>query len=83
MSAKAETLIEKIKTLPPTRLAEVEDFVDFLEGREMRKRDQAARRLEQAFEKLDALNAPPLTSDEVQAEIDTARAERRARADHR
>jgi hypothetical protein len=84
MNAQAEkTLLEKLKTLPPARLAEVEDFVDFLKGREERTRDEAARRLGEAFEKLDALNAPPLTSEEVQAEIDAARAERRARADRR
>ncbi|OLE52711.1 MAG: hypothetical protein AUG51_16825 [Acidobacteria bacterium 13_1_20CM_3_53_8] len=28
-----ETLIEKIKSLPPEKLAEVEDFVDFLAQR--------------------------------------------------
>ena len=84
MNAQAEkTLLEKLKTLPPTRLAEVEDFVDFLKAREEHGRDEAARRLGEAFVKLDALNTPPLTSEEVQAEIDAARAERRARADRR
>jgi plasmid stabilization system protein ParE len=84
MNAQAEkTLLEKLKTLPPARLAEVEDFVDFLKAREERTRDEAARRLGEAFEKLDALNTPPMTSEEVQAEIDAARAERRARADRR
>jgi hypothetical protein len=28
-----QTLMEKIRTLPPERVAEVEDFVDFLRGR--------------------------------------------------
>lgn len=28
------TLIEKLKTLPPERVAEVEDFVDFLRARD-------------------------------------------------
>lgn len=28
------TLIEKLKTLPPERVAEVEDFVDFLRTRD-------------------------------------------------
>jgi hypothetical protein len=84
MNTEAEkTLLEKLKALPPTRLAEVEDFVDFLRVREERARDEATRRLGEAFEKLDALNVPPLTSEEVQAEIDAARAERRARADRR
>jgi hypothetical protein len=72
-----------LRTLPPTRLAEVEDFIDFLKAREERTRDEAAQRLGEAFGKLDALNAPAMTSEEVQAEIDVARAERRARADRR
>jgi hypothetical protein len=79
-----EALIEKLKSLPPEQRAEVEDFVDFLRARKERARDAAAQRLGEAFAKLDALNAPPLTPDEVQAEIDAARAERRARhADRR
>jgi hypothetical protein len=39
-------LIEKLKDLPPERLAEVEDFVDFLRGRdEVRKLTHAAAKL--------------------------------------
>ena len=34
MSATEQMLIEKIRQLPPQRLAEVEDFVDFLRTRE-------------------------------------------------
>lgn len=34
MSATEQVLIEKIRQLPPQRLAEVEDFVDFLRARE-------------------------------------------------
>ncbi len=84
MNAQAEkTLLEKLKALPPERRAEVEDFVDFLKTREERSRDEAGQCVGEAFQKLDALNAPPLTAEEVQAEIDAARAERRARADHR
>lgn len=67
-----EALIEKLKSLPPQQRAEVEDFVDFLKTREERERDEAAQRLGKAFEKLDALNLPPLTPEEVQAEIDAA-----------
>lgn len=84
MNAQAvEALIEKLKSLPPEQRAEVEDFVDFLKARKERARDAAAERLGEAFAKLDALNLPPLTQEEVQAEIDAARAERRARADRR
>ena len=79
-----EALVEKLKSLPPEQRAEVEDFVDFLKARKERARDAAAQRLGDAFAKLDALNAPSLTAEEVQAEIDAARAERRARdADRR
>jgi Protein of unknown function (DUF2281) len=85
MNAQAvEALIEKLKSLPPEQRAEVEDFVDFLKARKERARDAAAQRLGEAFAKLDALNSPPPTPEEVQAEIDAARAERRARhADRR
>jgi hypothetical protein len=85
MNAQAvEALIEKLKSLPPEQRAEVEDFVDFLKARKERARDAAAQRLGEAFKMLDALNQTPPTAEEVQAEIDAARAERRARhADRR
>jgi hypothetical protein len=34
MPANTQALIEKIRTLPPDRLVEVEDFVDFIRLRE-------------------------------------------------
>ena len=34
MTAAEKVLIEKIKQLPPQRIVEVEDFVDFLRARE-------------------------------------------------
>jgi hypothetical protein len=85
MNAQAvEALVEKLKSLPPEQRAEVEDFVDFLRARKERSRDAAAQRLGEAFKKLDALNQSPPTAEEVEAEIDAARAERRARhADRR
>lgn len=85
MSTEAEkALLEKLRALPPARRAEVEDFVEFLWAREERVRSDAARRLGEMFEKLDAAGIPPMSSEEVQAEIDAARAERRARrADRR
>jgi hypothetical protein len=33
-SQSEQVLIEKLKALPPERRAEVEDFIDFLQGRE-------------------------------------------------
>ena len=49
-----QTLMEKIRTLPPEKLAEVEDFVDFLRLREQdRELTRAAARLsEEAFQKV-------------------------------
>jgi hypothetical protein len=38
MTAAEQVLIDKIKQLPPQRLAEVEDFVDFLRAREEERR---------------------------------------------
>lgn len=49
MSASEQGLIEKIRQLPPQRLAEVEDFVDFLRTREDEQRlTQAAVRASEA-----------------------------------
>ena len=49
MNAAQQLLIEKIKQLPPQRLAEVEDFVDFLRTREDDQRlTQAATRASEA-----------------------------------
>jgi hypothetical protein len=42
---QVEELLEKIKSLPPERLAEVEDFVDFLAHRDDRRLAQAAARM--------------------------------------
>ena len=46
-----QDLIEKLKTLPPERRAEVEDFVDFLRTREEERAlvRAAARTAEPAF----------------------------------
>jgi hypothetical protein len=42
---KSEELIEKIRNLPPERIAEVEDFVDFIAQRDERRLVQAATKL--------------------------------------
>src|SRR6266568_5130177 len=74
-----QALIEKLKSLPPECIAEVEHFVDFLRTRETEARDTAADRLGEAMGKVAALDFPPMSEDEVQAEIDAARRERRER----
>jgi hypothetical protein len=49
MAATEKALIEKIKPLPPQRLAEVEDFVDYLRSREDEQRlTQAATKASEA-----------------------------------
>ena len=58
-------------------MAEVVDFVEFLSQRE--ERAAAAQRLTQGLARLDALNLPEITEDEVEAEIAASRQERRSR----
>lgn len=77
MAAIEPTLIQKLQKLPPQRLAEVADFVEFLAARE--ERAAAGMRLGEALAKLDALNLPPLSDEEVAAEIEAARQERAGR----
>lgn len=77
MTAIESQLIERLKKLPPARVAEVVDFVDFLASRE--ERAAAAQRLTEGLERLDALKLPPVSDDEVEDEVQAARRERRAR----
>jgi hypothetical protein len=51
MNAPDQVLFDKIKQLPPQRMAEVEDFVDFLRGREAEQRltHAAAKASEASF----------------------------------
>lgn len=51
MNASDRVLFDKIKQLPPQRLAEVEDFVDFLRTREDEQRltHTAAKASEPSF----------------------------------
>lgn len=79
MTAIEILLIERLKNLPPDRVAEVVDFVDFLSQRE--ERAAAAQRLTQGLARLDALNLPPVSEDEVEAELQAARQERRTSQD--
>jgi hypothetical protein len=51
MTAAEQHLIDKIRQLPPQRMAEVEDFVDFLRAREDEQRltQAAAKTSEPSF----------------------------------
>lgn len=60
-------LIERLKKLPPARVAEVVDFVDFLSLRA--ERAAAARRLSSGLAALDALKQAPISDAEVEAEV--------------
>ena len=53
-SDQARSLIEKIRTLPPERIAEVEDFVDFLRQRsaDIQLTQAAAKLSEESFQKV-------------------------------
>lgn len=54
MSTSEQELIAKLRQLPPERLEEVEDFVDFLQAREQERSvvGTAARMSETAFAKI-------------------------------
>lgn len=75
MTAIETRLIERLKQLPPGRVAEVVDFVEFLATRE--ERATAAARLGEAVAKLDALNLAPLSEEEVEQEVQASRQARR------
>jgi hypothetical protein len=79
MTAIEVQLIERLKQLPPGRVAEVVDFVEFLAARE--ERAAAGQRLTEGMAKLDALNLPPMTEDEIEAEIQASRRDRQERQD--
>ena len=49
MNAPEQVLFDKIKQLPPQRVAEVEDFVDFLRARDGEQRvSRAATKISEA-----------------------------------
>jgi hypothetical protein len=77
MTAIEVQLMERLRKLPPARVAEVVDFVEFLSQRE--EREAAARRLTDGLAALDALNLPPVSEDEVEAEIQASRQKLRSR----
>ena len=77
MSAIEPALIEKLQKLPPQRQAEVRDFVEFLTARE--ERAAAGARLGETLAKLDALGLPPISDEEIEAEIQASRQDRLSR----
>lgn len=64
MNTTAEMLYQKLKTLPPTQLLEVDNFLEFIKQRHDQARQTANQRLGEAMEKLSALDTPPLSAQE-------------------
>jgi hypothetical protein len=79
MTTMEAQLIEQLRKLPPGRMAEVVDFVEFLSQREERAR--SAQRLTHDLGRLDALKLPSITEEEVESEVQAARQTRAARRD--
>ena len=77
MSDIQQSLIKKIEALPAERVAEVENFVDFLAAKA--RRLSAFDRLLAIAPALEAAGAPAVTEDQVAAEVATVRAARRSR----
>ena len=68
-----DVLLEKIRELSPERQAEVQDFVEFLAAKERRR--GAADRMAAAQQRLSSDPLPPMTADEINAEIEAYRAQ--------
>ncbi len=78
MPSDKQILMEKIQALPAEQIAEIEDFVDFLAGKT--RRLEALDRLLAIAPALEAAGAPPLTDEEIDAEVKAVRAARRSRS---
>lgn len=78
MNATVEqSLMSKIRALSPQQMTEVENFVEFLAAKS--KKRAAMDRLLAIAPALEAAGAEPMSEDEIAAEVEAARAERRAR----
>lgn len=72
-----QSLMSKISTLSPQQVAEVENFVEFLAAKA--KKRAAIDRLLAYAPALEAAGIEPMSEDEIAAEVNASRAERRAR----
>ena len=75
MTAIEAQLIERLKKLPPSRVAEVVDFVEFLAAKAARR--AALDRLLAIAPALEAAGVAPMSEEEIATEVKAARAERR------
>ena len=78
MNTRAEaSLIERIRQLPPERLAQVADFVEFLTAQEARR--AAIQRFEQLRQKLPAQEITDTAMQEIVDLVREVRAEQRTK----
>lgn len=77
-AAVEQALMRKLRELSPQQLSEVQDFVEFLAAKS--KRQAAWDRLLAIAPALEAAGVPPRSEEEIEAEIQAVRAERRAKA---
>jgi len=77
MPSRTQTLVDKIAALPAERVAEVEDFVEFLSAKTQRQ--AALERLLEIAPALEAAGAPPISDADVLAEVAALRSTKRAR----
>jgi hypothetical protein len=73
----AEALLAKLKILPPERLAQIADFVDFLATQE--QRHQAGEELRAMWARMPQEELTDEIEQEIVAEVRAVRAERRKR----
>lgn len=66
-----ESLLAKINALSPQQVAEVEDFVEFLATKT--KKQSAIQRLLAVASRLEAAGVPPMTEDDLAAELTASR----------
>lgn len=76
-SNQRRTILEKLDRLPPERVAEVEDFLDFLAAKE---RDTAFTEFLATADDVAKAGVRPLSTEEIQTEIEAYRDERRRAA---
>ncbi len=73
-SNQKRALIAKLDQLPPKRMAEVEDFVDFLASKTRRR---AAQAILEGVSRAAKAGSKPMSMDEIQAEVNAVRRARR------
>lgn len=78
MTAVETKLVEKIKRLPPEKLAEVENFVDFITSQG--QREAAFDRLLAIPPALEGAGMQPMSDEDVVALVRQVRTERRTRS---